>query len=422
MRRVPVKNLTARIRSIRAFQYKAFEDSLQLDLAPLTVIFGRNGSGKSVVTRLPLLVATALRGEASSGPGLPLEARGLHFGTSLRSFRHGGDVERVRVEVALQRADQSVVGLHLVIGKDPDSTVNLPDQWINECHLEGGEPWRVAWDSKSRCYREGDVDSTVASFSGFIPRLQDRSAHRIAGMLRPAPSVVHLGAARDVGDDDFIASRPGVQFDVGLHGEDTRRVLGSHYSARRSETIEAVKHAVQRCVAIDLEFDEVSRGAVQATVVRARPSRRETLLPLGELGTGLAHALPVITQCAVVSTAAPDDDVPGLIVCEEPEAHLHPQAQADMADVVIDAALAGTDCLVETHSETFVLRVRRRVAEGTLTPEQVALYWVDDETASTELRRLPVASDGSVEDWPEGWFDSALDEVRAIHAAQREGA
>ncbi len=73
--------------------------------------------------------------------------------------------------------------------------------------------------------------------------------------------------------------------------------------------------------------------------------------------------------------------------------------------------------LVETHSETFVLRIRRRVAEGALRPQDVALYWVDDEGATTEVRRLYIDDHGHIEDWPDGWFDTAVQEVRAIHRA-----
>jgi len=74
--------------------------------------------------------------------------------------------------------------------------------------------------------------------------------------------------------------------------------------------------------------------------------------------------------------------------------------------------------LIETHSETFVLRIRRRIAEG-LPPEQVVLYWVDDESIQTVLRRIGFGEDGSVEGWPEGWFSTASDEVRAIYRARR---
>jgi recombinational DNA repair ATPase RecF len=37
-------------------RYRAFRDVTLLELAPLTVIIGKNGGGKSVLTRLPLLL------------------------------------------------------------------------------------------------------------------------------------------------------------------------------------------------------------------------------------------------------------------------------------------------------------------------------------------------------------------------------
>lgn len=407
-----------RIREIEARHYKAFHDTVKLELAPLTVVFGRNGSGKSAIARLPLLLAAALRGESGAAPGFPLSTRGLRFGSSLRSFRHGGNADTVDIRVLLEFPSGESTRLEVEVRPQPRANPRLPGQWIRHWHAErAGDSWEFTWYRDHFLLAGERLDGL--SFSGLVPRLANGGAHEAATAIRPAPSVVHLGPVRILGDDDFTEAQPGLRLDVGLRGEHTRRVLDSHLSEGRNDAIERVQQAARHCLGIDLDIQETGLGAVQGTITRARVNERETWLPLAELGTGLAHALPVITQYAVVASSRAGDDGPTLVVCEEPEAHLHPQAQADIADVVIKTAQAGADCLVETHSETFVLRVRRRVAEGLLRPEDVAFYWVDDEVPVTELRRLGLEPDGHVHDWPEGWFDSALDEVRAIHRAQK---
>jgi hypothetical protein len=47
-------------------RYRAFREFTRLELAPLTVIIGKNGGGKSVLTRLPLLLASGLDPEAEA--------------------------------------------------------------------------------------------------------------------------------------------------------------------------------------------------------------------------------------------------------------------------------------------------------------------------------------------------------------------
>ena len=76
--------------------------------------------------------------------------------------------------------------------------------------------------------------------------------------------------------------------------------------------------------------------------------------------------------------------------------------------------------LVETHSESLVLRVRRRVAEG-LSPDQVAIAYVEDTGEGSRIRQIRLSSDGEVDWWPEGVFSEAFLEVKAIRRAQRRG-
>ena len=79
--------------------------------------------------------------------------------------------------------------------------------------------------------------------------------------------------------------------------------------------------------------------------------------------------------------------------------------------------------MVETHAEMLLLRARRWVAEGRLSPEDVAIYWVDDlGGAGAQLRRIGVSGDGEVEHWPEGVFYEDYEEVLAIRRAVRDRA
>jgi predicted ATPase len=105
---------------------------------------------------------------------------------------------------------------------------------------------------------------------------------------------------------------------------------------------------------------------------------------------------------------------------EQPEIHLHPRVQAELADAFISAVQSYEDgqprdvqLVIESHSEHFLLRLQRRVAEGLLKPEEVAIYFVRDGKTGAQLEELKLDIFGEIENWPEGFFGDDLGEITA---------
>jgi predicted ATPase len=69
--------------------------------------------------------------------------------------------------------------------------------------------------------------------------------------------------------------------------------------------------------------------------------------------------------------------------------------------------------VIESHSEHFLLRLQRRVAEGRITPEEVAVYFVRDGKTGAALEELKLDMFGEIENWPEGFFGDDLGEIAA---------
>jgi hypothetical protein len=126
-----------------------------------------------------------------------------------------------------------------------------------------------------------------------------------------------------------------------------------------------------------------------------------------DVGVGYSQVLPLITQAALSRRS--------LVCVEQPELHLHPAMQARIADVFIEAAMGGSNVqfLIETHSESLMLRFLRRIREGTLNPENIQVLYIDQDLEGTShIHELPISPSGEfLTDWPQGFFDERLEEL-----------
>lgn len=92
------------------------------------------------------------------------------------------------------------------------------------------------------------------------------------------------------------------------------------------------------------------------------------------VGAGLSQILPILEALA---------KRPNALLIEQPELHLHPRMQADLADVFIQALQAEggpSQLFVETHSENILLRIQRRIRDGTLSAESVRIIYCEPES------------------------------------------
>jgi len=99
------------------------------------------------------------------------------------------------------------------------------------------------------------------------------------------------------------------------------------------------------------------------------------------------------------------------------------QRRRQRADLYIAASARENACfIIETHSENFVLRLRRRIAEG-LDPARVKLYWINDDTRpGSQVDEILIHENGDVSNWPSSVFSEDFEEVRKIREAQRAKA
>ena len=106
---------------------------------------------------------------------------------------------------------------------------------------------------------------------------------------------------------------------------------------------------------------------------------------------------------------------------EEPEIHLHPKAQADLASVLVEEAKSnGKQIMMTTHSEHVVGRLLTLVAEGKLPANELAIYSFEkDETGVCSASEIEVTDRGQVTGGLKSFFETDLDELRRYVEALR---
>jgi predicted ATPase len=128
---------------------------------------------------------------------------------------------------------------------------------------------------------------------------------------------------------------------------------------------------------------------------------------LTHVGVGVSQLLPIVISCLL---AEPDT----LLIFEQPELHLHPKVQTLLADFFIAMAVLGKQCVLETHSEYLISRLRFRsaAAEGKQLVETMQIYFVEKTGNQAEFRKVDINEYGAILDWPKGFFDQSQHEAQ----------
>jgi AAA15 family ATPase/GTPase len=146
------------------------------------------------------------------------------------------------------------------------------------------------------------------------------------------------------------------------------------------------------------------------SIPRLLDVRTQTYVTHRDVGIGISQILPVLVYAYSGS---------GKTICiEQPELHLHPRLQADLADVFIETSKEennGHRYILETHSESLIERIFTAIYNRELSPDDVSILYVDPvlNGNGSMVREIRISEKGELlDEWPDGFFDEARKERR----------
>ncbi|MCK2213029.1 DUF3696 domain-containing protein [Actinomadura sp. ATCC 31491] len=400
--------------------YRCFKERQEIELRPITVVLGKNNSGKSALTRLPLLLESGIRTDSN----LPLDLDSLGDDPpDYLDLVYGRNVHRaLRLEFVTDDEDAVPTEVKATIQNvDERRTQFVREFEINTGHHHAQLDW-VVGDESGHDYMltvDGHVPSVKLrpAFRGLIP-LTLELPERLRAALTLLPQ--HLGNIRYLSSYRQRPSRlvrlpSRSQKEVGAAGENAAGMLvDDHVRGGHALLDELNRLLGDNLTGWRLEVEP--QGPMYA-ISLCSLSNPDLTVNLLDSGTGVAQVLPLLVQLAYDRKEPSHTGV--LHVIEEPELHLHPAFHALLADLFIAGMDGGRSrFLVETHSETMLLRLRRRIAEGRISSGDVAIYFVDHGEGSSRVRRIEVDGLGNLDYWPSGVFSEDFEETKKLAEAQ----
>ena len=414
--------------------FKSWQDTGGLKLAPLTGLFGANNSGKTSILQVLLMLKQTVE-----HPGDWNKA--LYLGNE-RSLVNLGSYDEIRhqpsktLELAISVSWKMPEKITIPSGYELD-TVSFYSKFflasVSSFNYQVGEHLFAI----ERCSESMSYKATTPDYTDSVKSLlrcygtQEASTdveidfHYLAQAFENLFSRIHyLGPHREHPRPYYFWEGTHPK-GVGQYGEQTIDTLLSDRIKLRPIDEQILKWLQQ------LELIDSYRLAPV-------PANRPDLVPsiggnyeffvkqykggpevrLMDVGSGVSQVLPVLILCY----SAPKDSI---LILEQPEAHLHPSTQSELADVLIDVIKhRNVQIILETHSAFMLHRLQRRIAEEQFSAKDTALHFCQINEGTSTIEQLEVDEHGNIRNWPQNFFgDDVGDLVEKTKAEmkRREG-
>lgn len=356
--------------SLHIENFKCFEDQ-HFELGNLTLLTGLNGTGKSSVIQSLLLLRQSYQHRFLQDGGLLLNGDLIQLGTARDIF--------------FENATNDEFGFCLDLnGKPAEWRFGYNRQQTDVGHQISKKVSGRVYDANlfgdNFHYLPADRIGPQSAFETSDHSVRERQQLGTKGEY--APYFLYAFGAREI-----IAET------LAHPTKTTETNLKNQVEAWMGEISPGVRINLQNYPSIDRinlqYFFSIGRDTTNAY--------RST-----NVGFGITYTLPIL-----LALLASQKDT--LVLLENPEAHLHPQGQFKLGELMARAASCGIQVIVESHSDHILNGIRVAVRREIIAPDQVCLYYLSRPTNTNQLGSEVISpsvdKDGRIDEWPEGFFD-----------------
>ena len=365
------------IDSLGIRNFKRFA-SVDLALRPLTVLTGLNGTGKSTTIQALLLVRQVLENQSAT----VVQLNGP-YGLAL------GEANDILHPEAPSPSIDVIIGS----GGEYRYHFTLPDAR----DLPGGRALNLHTQSVPR-----DIPPALAG----------------QGLAFTYLNAERLGP-RDQLD---VTAEESSRIGIGTKGEYTAQDATSEvreplrHPSTANHGVTTLRTQVESSasdIIRPIQITALWPAGITASMIRFQePGLLTEQIRPANVGFGFSYALPII----VAGLLTP---LNGLLIVENPEAHLHPAGQSRLGRFLGRVAGSGAQVIVETHSDHVVNGIRLAAMEDRVVqPEQVIVHFFG-EGADGNPAQIELTQRGGLTIWPTGFFDQIERDLGELARAQR---
>ena len=404
------------ITELRSQNFKSWEDTGRLQFAPLTGLFGANSSGKTSILQILLLLKQTA--EQPSDWNEPLYFGDEESLVNLGSFddiihRPTNDLDLEifvswklpdRLTVQNQEVDTLSFLLRVSMGNLEAfryvvrgglfevNSVTQPSH-VSYGYKVDTPTWGDSAKSLFRCY---GIRSTLSDVPDVFSGLEEAFENLFSRIL-------YLGPLREYPQHTYTWEGDHPK-GIGQEGEKAISALLSG-RIRRLSIDEQILSWLQRLELIDSYDLHPASDTSRDYEFLVKKYKGGPEVRLTDIGFGVSQVLPVLILCYY----APEGSI---LILEQPEAHLHPKVQTELADVLIDVVKnRNLQIILESHSEYLLSRLQRRIAEKEIAAADTALYFCEIKDGTSEIEQLNVDEYGNIRNWPQDFFGDVTGEL-----------
>ena len=427
-----------RITSITIENFKGISNAVEIPIRPITLLFGKNSSGKSTVLQALRYHYFIRHTELESKIGYESNSQIKMVGghnidlADFRSLVHRHDLNRkIRVRITYAPKEEgeksSILWEEVITGWRENTHPDKPK--LENTHvksillgylIDNEEKCFIAsGDKPDKAVNTLDLDENLDESLTLMRAGDDDFTKINLGMTIKEPkkldAIRHLGPFREVPFDyDKIPQMT----------DESRWEKGAgawEALAQDSELLKKTNDYMQNVLNLRYSINQPQPHSTNLL----HNEDYDIDIGLSDVGIGISQLIPVVIG------ALDNSQNSGIFAVEQPELHIHPALQVALGDVFIDAIKNNNrTILIETHSEHLLLRLLRRVRETTeseqieseqieseqnnykLKPDDLSILYISPKPEGSKFIPLNVMDDGDFDGpWPEDFFNERVEEL-----------